>query len=114
MKISAIPAETKVVCECMQLCVTSNNLIRAGTQPFNAHIKLIGDKNGNFGGVNNDSAFIQLENDNWVILSIFTCLSLCEFKHVVRLLQILRKKFLKEIKSIYLIKKCIHYVYNFA
>jgi hypothetical protein len=44
------------------------------------HIKHIGDKNGNFGGVNNDSAFVKFANGNTLILSIFTCLSSQEFQ----------------------------------
>lgn len=66
---------SRLIYERMQLCVTANDLVRAGSKAFNMYIKQIGDKNGNFGGVNNDSAFVKFANGNTLILSIFTCLS---------------------------------------
>jgi len=71
---------SQLIYERMQLCVTANDLVRAGSKKFSEHISYIGDKNGNFGGVNNDSAFVKFENGNTLILSIFTCLSSQEFQ----------------------------------
>jgi beta-lactamase class A len=70
---------SKLVYERMQLCVTADDLVRTGAKKFDMYIKQIGDKNGNFGGVNNDSAYIKFVNGNTLILSIFTCLSPHEF-----------------------------------
>jgi beta-lactamase class A len=65
----------KLICSKMEQCGTGIDLIRKGASNYSSHIKTIGDKTGSIGGVINDTAFIQFDNDQWMILSIYTCLS---------------------------------------
>jgi hypothetical protein len=65
----------KLICVKMEQCETGLDLIRKGTSNYSSHIKTIGDKTGSIGGILNDAAFIQFDNDQWMILSIYTCLS---------------------------------------
>jgi beta-lactamase class A len=65
----------KLICSKMEQCGTGIDLIRNGASNYSSHIKTIGDKTGSIGGVINDTAFIQFDNDQWMILSIYTCLS---------------------------------------
>lgn len=65
----------RILCDKMQLCTTGSNLIRAGTSLYSSFINKIGDKSGSMGGVLNDVAFIQFNNGQWMIFSIYTCLS---------------------------------------
>ena len=90
---------SKLIYERMQLCVTANDLVRAGSKKFDTHIKQIGDKNGNFGGVNNDSAFVKFANGNTLILSIFTCLSSQEFQSRSKIIADLTQNILEQNKD---------------
>lgn len=65
----------KLICFKMEQCGTGLDLIRKGASNYSTHIKTIGDKTGSIGGILNDAAFIQFDNDQWMILSIYTCLS---------------------------------------
>lgn len=65
----------KLICSKMEGCKTGVDLIRKGAAGYSSHIRLIGDKTGSLGGVLNDAAFILFDNNQWMILSIYTCLS---------------------------------------
>lgn len=74
-KSSWLAKAAKLICVKMEQCDTGIDLIRKGTSNYSSHIKTFGDKTGGIGGVLNDAAFIQFDNDQWMILSIYTCLS---------------------------------------
>lgn len=72
---SWLGAAAKILFDKMQQCVTGLDMVRKSANPYGSHIKRIGDKTGSIGGIVNDAAFIQFDNEEWMILSIHTCFS---------------------------------------
>lgn len=68
-------ASAKILFDKMQQCVTGLEMIRKSANHYCSHIKRIGYKTGSIGGIFNDAAFIQFDNDQWMVLSIHTCFS---------------------------------------
>ena len=59
----------------MYQCKTGKDLIRKATLLYPSHVENIGDKTGSMGGIVNDAAFMHLKDGQWIIMTIYTCLS---------------------------------------
>lgn len=77
---------SKHVFEIMQRCKSGNNLIKAAANTL-PHISHFGHKTGGLGSIRNDTAFIEFENGNKIILTIFSYASLQSLKLREELIQ---------------------------
>lgn len=64
---------SKLIIAKMQNCITGKNMIRKALEYYDPI--MIGDKTGSIGGVTNDTAYVHLPNDMWIVLSIYSCYS---------------------------------------
>ncbi len=62
------------ICEIMKMCKTGVNRIRKGVSTL-SDVEYIGNKTGSLGGIANDTAFIQFQDKQCAIVTIYTYLS---------------------------------------